>query len=236
MEIHRRAVIKLLAGGVVALLQPGARRAHAANASLALRTVTAADATNLQAIMNASVTGSTAFFGPCGEWSLDWATDFLRNRPYSVLITLNTLPVALVEVPTIRPELPALKADASDADKEKYRLGEQNRTTFRLAAAGVRSDRLSATDAVAMFRRALYYGFRAARRQGFVRGEARVPWEQAQLMQRKWTDYPSCELVEAPSRAQEKGGQDWYWLRWQLDDVISALAAEGAGVEALDVA
>ena len=45
-------------------------------------------------------------------------------------MTLNTLPVALIEVPTIRPGLPPLKADTSDADKEKYALREQNRTTL----------------------------------------------------------------------------------------------------------
>ena len=186
--------------------------------------------------MNASVTGSTAFFGQCGEWSLDWAADFVSKRPDSIILTANALPVAFVEVPTIRPVLPALTADAEDADKAKYALREQNRTTFHVTAAGVRSDRLTAAEAAAMFRRALYYAFRAARRQGFTRGEAMVPWDQAQLMSRRWTDYPGCALVEAPSRAQEKGGQDWFWLRWQLDDVIAALAAEGAGVEALDVA
>lgn len=86
-----------------------------------------------------------------------------------------------------------------------------------------------------MFRRVLYYGFRAAARQGFVYGECRVPWERHPKFARRWTDYPSCELVEAPSRAQQ-AGRDVFWLRWRAADVINALGAEGAGEEQLDVA
>jgi hypothetical protein len=86
-----------------------------------------------------------------------------------------------------------------------------------------------------MFRRVLYYGFRAAARQGFLYGECRAPWDQHPKLARKWTEYPGCELLEAPSRTQGVG-RDWFWLRWRLADVIAALAAEGAAQEQLDVA
>jgi hypothetical protein len=94
---------------------------------------------------------------------------------------------------------------------------------------------LSLDQAVAMFRRVLYYGFRAARRQGFEVGEGFFPWEHHPHMPRRWTDYPGCELVDTPS-ISPINGRAVYRLRWRLDDVIPALAAEGAGSEALDVA
>jgi hypothetical protein len=54
-------------------------------------------------------------------------------------------------------------------------------------------------------------------------------------MARRWTDYPGCVLVDTPS-VSPVDGRTVYRLRWQLDEVITALAAEGAGTEALDVA
>jgi hypothetical protein len=112
---------------------------------------------------------------------------------------------------------------------------QESRTTFRITAAGVRADQLALAEAVQMFRRILYYTFRAAQAQGFVFGECYAPWEQHPKLARKWTEYPSCALVAAPARAQGSG-RDVYLLRWRLDDVIRALADEGAGAEGLDVA
>ena len=85
-----------------------------------------------------------------------------------------------------------------------------------------------------LFRRVLYYGFRAAREQGFEHGQCYAPWDQHPRMPRRWTEYPSCELVEQPSFSQTDG-RALYWLRWRLSDVIAALEAEGAGAEQLDV-
>jgi hypothetical protein len=159
----------------------------------------------------------------------------LTRCPETIVLTAGTLPIAFQEVPTIRPALAPLPPDASDVERARYATRQRNRTRFHLTAAGVRTDVLSAAEAVAMFRRVLYYGFRAARRQGFEVGEGFFPWEQHPHMPRRWTDYPGCELVDVPS-VSPVDGRAVYRLRWRLDDVIPALAAEGAGSEALDVA
>jgi hypothetical protein len=52
-------------------------------------------------------------------------------------------------------------------------------------------------------------------------------------MPKKWTDYPGCQLIE-PVSYNQADGRDIYWLRWNLDDMVAALAAEGAGEEQLD--
>ena len=152
-----------------------------------------------------------------------------------MVLTLADLPVAFLELPTIRAALPPLPDDASLEEQERYQIRQTNRTTLQLHAAGVRTDVLSAADAVAMFRRVLYYGFRAARGQGFEDGEGLFPWERHPSMPRKWTAYPGCVLVEPPS-VSAVDGRAVYWLRWHLDDAIAALVNEGAGTEALDVA
>ncbi len=236
MEIERRAVMKVLAGVAMALSGLGSTgRSRLGASRLALRRVDPSDAPHLQAIMNACVLGTGAFHGECSEWALAWAVDFIRRCPETVVLTVDNLPVAFHEVPTIRSAPAPLAADATNAEREKYALRERNRTTFRLTAAGVRADVLSLAEAVAMFRRVLYYAFRAAHRQGFESGECYAPWEQHPKLARKWTDYPGCELVEAPS-ISAVNGRSVYWLRWRLDDVIAALALEGAGEERLDVA
>lgn len=236
MEIERRAVMRLLAGAAVFAsgLEFGlARRAR--GAVLAMRTVIPSDASQLRTMMNACVTGDGAFHGKCGDWSLDWAAQLVSRCPNTVVLTLGDLPVAFQEVPTIRPALAPLAPNADDAERAKYAVRRKNRTTFQLSAAGVRADVLSAVDAVGLFRRALYYGFRAARRQGFEYGEGYFPWEQHPSMPRKWTDYPGCTLVETSPR-NALDGRAVYWLRWNLDEAIAALASEGAGTETLDVA
>jgi hypothetical protein len=85
-----------------------------------------------------------------------------------------------------------------------------------------------------MFRRLLYYGAKAARDLGYDYLECLAPWDQHPKMPRKFTDYPGCELTQPVSYSQA-GGRDLYWLRWNLDDMITALAEEGAGEEQLDV-
>lgn len=236
MHFERRAVMRLFASVAVGASGfGGLLRNRALGATLALRSVTAADAPFVQAIINMCVRDDGAFHGKCGDWSAEWAAEFVARAPQSVVLTLASLPVAFVEVPTIRPSLTAPPADAPEATRARYALRQANRKRFHLTAAGVRTDVLSAAESVAMFRRVLYYGFRAARRQGFETGEGFFPWEQHPQMARKWTDYPGCTLVEPPS-ISAVDGRAVYRLRWNLDEAIVALAAEGAATEALDVA
>jgi hypothetical protein len=197
--------------------------------------VASGDAEHLQAMMNSCVRTDGAFHGKCSEWSLQWASELLSRCPGTVVLTAGTLPIAFQEVPTIRPPLAPLSPEASEAERARYETRNANRRRFHLTAAGVRTDLLSPAEAVTMFRRVLYYGFRAARSQGFEVGEGFFPWEHHPHMPRKWTAYPGCELVDAPS-ISPVDGRALYRLRWQLDDVIPALAAEGAASEALDVA
>lgn len=85
-----------------------------------------------------------------------------------------------------------------------------------------------------MFRRVLYYGAKAARQLGYDHLECLAPWDQHPKMPKRWTDYPGCELIE-PVAFNQADGRDVYWLRWNLDDMVASLAAEGAGEEQLDV-
>jgi len=237
MEVDRRAALRLIAGAGAAAAFSALelnRAPRARGTTLGLRSVAPTDAPHVRAMMNACVTGDGAFHGKCGEWSAAWSTHLIERRPKSVVITFGDLPVAFLELPTIRPALAPLALDASDAERASYAVRRKNRVTFELSAAGIRTDVLSPADAVAMFRRVLYYGFRAARAQGFEYGEGYFPWEQHPSMPRKWTDYPGCALVETPSRSAVDG-RTVFWLRWNLDDAIEALALEGAAAEALDV-
>jgi hypothetical protein len=97
----------------------------------------------------------------------------------------------------------------------------------------VRDDVLSAKESVEMFRRVLYYGAKAARDLGYEYLECLAPWDQHPKMPKKWTDYPGCQLIE-PVSYNQADGRDIYCLRWNLDDMVAALAAEGAGEEQLD--
>lgn len=234
MGLERRTVIKLLAGAAVSTGMSGMLRTRASANLLALRSVIPADAVFVRTIINLCVRDDGAFHGRCGDWSAAWASEFVVRAPQSVVLTLAGLPVAFQEVPTIRPAYDPPAPDAPLATWARYERRRANRLRCHLTAAGVRTDVLLAAESVLMFRRVLYYGFRAARRQGFETGEGCFPWEQHPHMPRRWTDYPGCELVEPPS-VSAVDGRRIYRLRWQLDAVIAALAAEGAGAEALDV-
>lgn len=231
MTIERRGFLRLL-GRVAALLAgavlwPPARRGLAAT-TLTARTAKGRDAAALQAIMTSSVADDDAFFGKCGEWSLGWAEDMVARCPDSVVLSVRTTPVAFLEIPPIGPPLAPPAVDASAAERERYALRARNRATFRVSAAGVRDDLLSFADSVAVFRTLLFAGFRHARELGYDAVEAVAPWERHPRMTRKWTDYPGCTLVEPVSRAQGEE-KDLYWLRWRLDEALTALAAEGVG-------
>ena len=84
---------------------------------------------------------------------------------------------------------------------------------------------LSKPDSVCMFQTLLCSAFKTARQMGYQSVDAYAPWEQHPMMAKKWTDYPGCALVQPVARNQE-GGNDVYWLRWQLDQAIAALEAE----------
>jgi hypothetical protein len=157
----------------------------------------------------------------------------VRRRKESVLLTLDGVPAAFFELAPIRNPPPPPAENASAEEWEKYELRERNCRTFRLSAAGVRDDVLSAKESVEMFRRVLYYGAKAARDLGYEYLECLAPWDQHPKMPKKWTDYPGCQLIE-PVSYNQADGRDIYWLRWNLDDMVAALAAEGAGEEQLD--
>jgi hypothetical protein len=237
MQIGRRAALKLFAlvglglSGIVALWR---RLAVAQSPALELRKIGADDAADLQAIMNSCVVDADAFHGKCDPWSLSWADHMVRRRKESVILTVDGIPAAFFELAPIGrfPDPP--EEDASAEEWGKYELRDRNCRTFRLSAAGVRADVLSAEEAVEMFRRLLYYGAKAARDLGYDYLECLAPWDQHPKMPRKFTDYPGCELTQPVSYSQA-GGRDLYWLRWNLDDMITALAEEGAGEEQLDV-
>jgi hypothetical protein len=227
MRVDRRTVLRWLGSAALALSGVGLvdrRRALALTGGLNARPVQGADAPALQAIMTSCVGDHDAFFGKCGEWPLSWAEDFAATRPASPVVTLNGTAVAFFEVPPIRPAL-ALAANASAEEAAQYAMRERRRTTFRVHAAGVRFDQLSAEDSVMLFRTALLQGFRAARELGFMHVEAWAPWDQHPLLPRKFTDYPGCELTD-PVAQDQVGDAKVYFLRWNLDDAIAVLAAE----------
>jgi hypothetical protein len=210
---------------------PGA--ADAGAVGLALRRVRLDDAGELRAMMNGCVGDADSFHGKCEPWSLRRAEIAARRHPETVVLTLDGQPVAFHEVPSIGKPAVEPAADAAEEEWEKYELRERSRRTYRLAAAGVREDLLGPGEAVEMFRRVLFYGFAAARAQGFEYADCFAPWERHPKMARAWTDYPGCELL-ARSRDQA-GGRDLYWLRWRLDQATEALALEGADDAALDL-
>lgn len=234
MTIERRGFLRLLGRGVALIAGlatwPAARRGLAAEASMGLRAVRGRDAAALQAMMASSVADADAFFGKCGEWSLAWAEDLIVHCPDSVVLSAGSTPIAFLEIPPIRAAAAPLATSAGAEEREGHAVRHRNRVTFRVSAAGVRDDLLAKDDAVPVFLTLLREGFARARALGYEYVEAVAPWERHPRMARKWTDYPGCELVEPVSYSQGDG-PDLYWLRWQLDDAIAALAAEAAGRE-----
>lgn len=236
MWIGRRAALKVFALAGVGLAGVGAlwrRLAVAQSPGLALRKIGSDDASDLQAIMNSCVSDEDSFHGRCDAWSLSWADHMIRRKKESVILTVDGIPAAFFELAASGrfPEPPS--DDASEEELDKFELRDRNARTFRLSAAGVRADVLSPEESVEMFRRVLYYGAKAARDLGYEYLECLAPWDLHPKLPRKFTDYPGCELVE-PVSFNQADGRDIYWLRWNLDDMIAALAEEGAGREQLD--
>lgn len=232
MEIERRGFLALAGRAGTLLIGAGfgawTRRARAVTESpLALRRVASADAAGLQAIMTSCVADAGAFFGKCGEWSLGWAQELIARCPDTVVLQRDGDALAFLEIPPIRPPGPAPADDASSEARASHAVRERNRTTFRVTAAGVRDDLISAGESVALFQTLLVEGLTRARELGYETVEAIAPWERHPRLEKKWTDYPGCELVEPPS-VSPVDGKALYWLRWRPDDAIPALAADSA--------
>jgi hypothetical protein len=236
MEIGRRTLLKvlgalpLLAAGISGMWQRIAFAA--APRTLALRKVTTSDAAYLEAIMNSCVSDVDAFHGKCNPWSRTWAEKLVSTCAETPIIEMNGIPVAFIEIPPIRPALSGPPADASPEELRAYELAEEGRRKFRVTSAGVRADLLSEEDAKKMFFRVLYYGAKEAQRIGYRTVEAFAPWDRHPTIQKRWDSYPGCEIVNR-SRNQ-KTGEYLYLLRWNLDDMVATLAAEGADDENLD--
>jgi len=229
MRIGRREAIKLLGAAAAALtgagpLGRGVARALG-GATLGVRSVQPGDAEALRAIMSSCVSDDYSFFGPCGEWPLSWAQEFIERRPDSAVVARDGVAIGFFEIPPMKPAPASQPAAASAAEVAKLALREDNRTTFRVTAAGIRADLLSHEDAVTMFHTVLYHGFRAAQGLGYAQAEGWSPWGRHPWMARKWTDYPGCELCE-PVAPNLEGGRNVYVMRWRLDDAIAALAGE----------
>jgi hypothetical protein len=171
------------------------RGAGRGRVGLALRKVRRDDAEPLRSIMNGCVSDADSFHGKCDPWSTRWAEICTRRHPETVVITRAGVPVAFQEIPSIRSAIEPPAADASAEERRKYELRDQSRRVFYLQAAGVRADVLGSEEAVRMFRRVLYYGFKRARDLGYEQVECFVPCQQHPKMARAWTDYPGCELV-----------------------------------------
>jgi hypothetical protein len=105
-------------------------------------------------------------------------------------------PIAFLELPPIRPELPPLSPAASAAEREQHVARAFSRGTFRVTAAGIRDDLLGEADAVRVFRAVLYPGFVRARALGYDTVEAIARWERHPRLEQKFKDYPGCVLVE----------------------------------------
>jgi hypothetical protein len=220
MRVGRREMMRLLAGmalaasPVIALWRGRAR----AGTALGVRAVTAGDAPALQAIMTACVGSDDSFFGKCGVWTLDWAAALIARCPQSIVLTRDETPVAFFELKPIKPAL----ADAA-ADPEQQAWAARARTVCRITSAGVLP--ASPDEAVPLFYTLLYQAFLAARAMGYAYVEAFAPWERHPLLDRAWTEYPGCELVDPPAHNQA-GGRDLYHIRWDLAEAVTALAGE----------
>lgn len=236
MEFGRRTLLKALAalplaiGGIPGWWQ---RISLAATPrSLGLRTVRSSDAAYLQAIMNSCVNDIGAFHGKCNPWSREWAEKLISTRAETPIIEKNGIPVAFIEIPPIRPEPPTPPANASAEEIQAYERAEEARRKFRVTSAGVRADLLDEEEAKKMFLRVLYYGAKEAQRMGYRTVESFAPWDRHPTLQRRWDSYPGCEIVNR-SRNQ-KTGEYLYVVRWDLGDMVTTLAAEGADDEKLD--
>lgn len=203
------------------------RRARAATAAVSARALTTADAAALRAIMTACVADGDSFFGKCGEWSRAWSEDLVVRCPDTLILASGETQIAFLEIPPIRAAAPPLLTSASRLERERDTARRRNRTTLRVTAAGIRDDLLDHDDSIAVFRALLYQAFCRARDLGYRAVEAVAPWDQHPRLDRRFTDYPGCMLVEPVSRSQD-GGHDLYWLRWDLNAAITALAEEGA--------
>lgn len=105
MGFRRRSVLRLLTGVAIGSGLGGIVRPRASAAILGLRTVSPTDVLSIRSIINQCVTDEGAFHGKCGDWSAEWATEFIARSPNSVVLTLGGAPVAFQEVPTVRRHL-----------------------------------------------------------------------------------------------------------------------------------
>jgi hypothetical protein len=204
----------------------------AAPRSLGLRKVMPSDAGYLEAIMNSCISDVGAFHGKCNPWSREWAEKLISIRPETPIIEMNGIPVAFIEIPPIRQPQPEPPPNASPEERQAYERAEEARRKFRVTSAGVRSDLLDKDDATRMFLRVLYYGAKEARSLGYETVEAFAPWDRHPTLQRRWDTYPGCEIINRS--LNQKTGEYLYLLRWNLDDMVTTLAAEGADDEKLD--
>lgn len=213
------AGVALASSPVVALWRGRAR----AGTALGVRAVTTGDAPALQAIMTACVGYDGSFFGKCGVWTLSWAEGLIARCPQSIVLTRDNAPVAFFE---LKPIKPPVAGETTDPDQQAW--AARARTVCRITSAGVLP--ASSDEAVPLFYTLIYQAFLAARAMGYEYVEAFAPWERHPLLDRAWTDYPACELVD-PVAHNQAGGHDLYHFRWHLADAITALADE----EKLDV-
>jgi hypothetical protein len=196
------------------------RRARAQNSDIdgkqsgwSVREVEPGDEDALVAVMRASVADAGSFNGACAplEWTTEWARWVIDTHPSSIVVAYQGTIVAFLDLPPRKPIDPSPEV-------------ERNQQAFWCAAGGVRSDLLSADDALVVFRRLLFQTFLQALTLGFRYVRCAAPWEKHPRLSTSFADYPG--LTISPFTTDD--GDVRYLIEWHLKDALDALELEGA--------
>lgn len=226
MSIGRRAFLAWIRACAVTLLATPLTAARRASAQLPageqswkLRRVSPGDEVQLVELMRSCVDDEDSFHGLCRamEWTTAWAQAAVNDRPQSIVITLDDVVVAYMDIPGESPQT----------------FGEENidhyQRSFWCGAAGVRKDLLGAEQASEIFQRLLYHAFTDAIALGYDNVRAAAPWPQHPYLPLPFERYPGLNVEPFED---EEGGRK-YLLEWNLDEATKVLANEVAGTDKL---
>ena len=185
-----------------------------------VRPVQPGDEAALVAVMRASVADADAFNGQCAplEWTTEWAKWVIDTHAASIAMAYDAQVMAFLDLPPKKPTDPSPEV-------------ERNQQAFWCGAGGVRSDLLSADDALGVFRQLLYQTFIQARELGFQYVRCAAPWEKHPRLPTPFAEYPG--LTISPFTTDQ--GDVRYLIEWRLKDAIGALEIEGAAEPLLEI-
>jgi hypothetical protein len=161
--------------------------------------------------MRSCVASEDSFHGLCKEmeWTETWANGAVKERPRSIVVTLDDAIVAYFDLPHATPK--TVGEEAID----------HYRRAFWCSAAGVRKDILGAEKASDVFQQLLYCAFEDAMTLGYDHVRAAAPWDKHPYLPLPFAKYPGLSVEPF---VDDEGNQK-YLLEWRLADAVKALVS-----------